>query len=56
MKIEINTSNSAFGETPQEWRAEVTRILETVIDHLKDFNYNKPLYDSNGNKVGYYEN
>jgi hypothetical protein len=27
----------------------------TVVDHLKDFSHNKPLYDSNGNKVGTYE-
>jgi len=56
MKIEIDTSNSAFGETQWEKNAEITLILLDLINHLKDCSYSKSLYDSNGNKVGYYEN
>ena len=56
MKIEIDTSNSAFGETPWERNAEITLILLDLINHLRDCSHSKSLYDSNGNKVGYYEN
>jgi len=56
MKIEIKTTSEAFGEHKSpEWRAEVARILLTVVDHLKDLSHNKPLYDKYGSKVGTYE-
>ena len=51
IKIEIDTSNEAFGN---DRIFEVQRILTKYIPQLKEKSY-IPLYDLNGNKVGFIE-
>lgn len=55
-KIEIETTNAAFGEEPDEATLEVARILEKLVQSLR-FNpllaTARSLYDHNGNRVGY---
>ncbi len=49
----IKTENAAFGESPDEARAEVARILREVIETLRNGSPNRGgLYDANGNRVG----
>ena len=51
IKIEIETNNEVFGN---DRIFEVQRILTKYIPQLKEKDY-IPLYDLNGNKVGFIE-
>ena len=50
--VEIECENAAF---VGDRSLEIQRILQTVIENLEygaDIDYNYPLHDINGNKVG----
>jgi len=55
-KVEIDVSNSAFGETDEERNSEIVRILKKVIMQLNSgCNWSLCLKDLNGNTVGHYK-
>ena len=50
-QIEIKTDNAAFNDYP---RLEVARILKDLAGKAEaGYSLNIPLYDLNGNKVGF---
>lgn len=54
-ELKIETGNAAFGDSDEEKRAEVARLLETVVYRLLEENdTNGQLRDVNGNTVGSY--
>lgn len=60
IKIEIETTNDAFtwdGAPDERHRTdEIVRILQHVIQEITETgNTEFPLYDSNGNRVGFME-
>jgi len=52
--VSFETCNAAFGETEEERRAEVVRILRKVIRQVEsDYaNESAVVMDVNGNKIG----
>jgi hypothetical protein len=52
-RVSFETCNAAFGETEEERRAEVARILRKVIRQLEGMATDEGvIMDGNGNKVG----
>jgi hypothetical protein len=53
LTLEIDTDNSAFGDTDTETAHEAACILRTYAVHLINGGaFNKTLYDTNGSAVG----
>lgn len=48
IKIEFNTDNAAFEDADYE----MAHVLEQAKNIINSGNYDRPLRDSNGNKVG----
>ena len=55
LTVKIGTDNAAFGETEQEKREELSRILVGLADKLRGGGEPGVLYDTNGNRVGFAE-
>lgn len=58
IRIEICTDNAAFGECIEDRDAEVGDILHKLAAGLRGGRYTTdpiPLYDTNGNRVGLFE-
>ena len=51
-RLEINTSNVAFGSSRHEEHEEVKRILKNVIEQMEAGYGGCSIMDDNGNKVG----
>jgi hypothetical protein len=56
-KIEMQTDNSAFGDTREDNAREVARILRQIADKLKNDEWasngmHQTIFDLNGNDVG----
>ncbi len=52
IKIEINTSNSAF-ESQEDFKAETVRLLKSIIECVECGGISSHnLWDVNGNRVG----
>ena len=52
-RIEIETGNDAFALEPQAEAARILRDLADKLDHMHGLPAHCPLYDLNGNKVGF---
>jgi hypothetical protein len=52
-KIEIETDNAAFADHAPSEVARILRALADNLDHCHDLPAHAPLYDQNGNKVGF---
>ncbi|MCW1844150.1 hypothetical protein [Prosthecomicrobium hirschii] len=50
--LDIETENAAFGETDQERRDEVARILIETANKIKAGAWHGAARDANGNRVG----
>lgn len=48
IKIEFNTENAAFEDAD----FEISHVLDQAKNIINSGNYDKPLRDSNGNKIG----
>lgn len=48
IKIEFNTDNAAFEDAD----SEMAHVLEQARNIINSGNYEKPLRDTNGNKIG----
>ncbi len=53
--ITIETDNAAFGESSQDRREEVARILHIVAGKLTSGQDDGSTFDGNGNRVGSFE-
>lgn len=54
--VEFATANASFVDDDRD--QEIARILRAVGDWVEEFgapNENRPLFDSNGNRVGFFE-
>lgn len=49
IKIEFNTENAAFDDNADY---EIGAVLEQAKNIINSGNFDKPLRDSNGNKIG----
>ena len=50
--ITINTTNDAFGDTPNLVQYELARIINELAKNIADGKEPEKLLDINGNKVG----
>jgi hypothetical protein len=53
LKIKIETDNEAFQKGNKE--IELVRCLKDVIEWIEIGREENPIYDLNGNKVGYFK-
>ena len=51
-EISIDCDNAAFGESEDDLKAEITRILQHVLKFGFNLTEGNKLYDANGNAVG----
>lgn len=51
-EISIECDNAAFGESEDDLKAEITRILQHVLKFGFNLSEGNRLYDANGNAVG----
>ena len=54
--ITIDSQNAAFGETPEESRAEILRIIREALDKIEREPVDdvcRALREANGNRVGH---
>lgn len=55
LRLEMKTTNAAFGDSFDDKAAEAARILRALADHLESMTQGYPmgnLRDANGNGVG----
>jgi len=56
VRLELETSNAAFGESHEERRAEIARILRSLANKVERGGAPQGrLFDVNGNAVGTYD-
>ncbi len=51
-KLEFETDNAAFGETPLEQRPEIIRILTDIVTRVARGDVDGTVRDVNGNRIG----
>lgn len=52
LTVKISTANAAFGDSPEEARAELARILSELARRIGAGVGSEPVRDFNGNTVG----